>query len=760
MGKSIRVALVSILVTSLGVAAARAAPRPVTVQCVVHGDTNPEEIRLQAEGKGKLIQVIAHPVQSGEFAGRFDLDETVSWRVSALADGFWAEPASVLPSQQSTVRLHLWREGMVKAKVSAGDTSARSLVVKITLWTSPEAPGEQPRLEGESFQCSVRGTGALECGVPAGIWDVSVRAEGHVSHYFWGVRVTPDSTHDFGPLRFRKGASVVGWLASQVPGLSFPSCTVKLVTFRAGELYDDQERRIEHLAASVTPNTRGFFHFAGIMPGRYVIFAEGPGAAHAEVGPFDVYPNAESALPEPVVLEPPASITVSVDPPTDPWSRTWTLRLDRDQSAQAGRVHPVGGGEVSPSGSWSMAGLAPGSYSVVVRDGEGATWLHRRISLVPGENPVFLDMNMLEICGEVKLGDDPVLARLEFRERLGDAQHIEGSLVGVPLETDRSGRFSGWLPHPGQWVVLVRAASWHVHRQVGPIDIVASRSGACVDASIDLPDQKIAGVVVDPEDRPTVGARVSLFPVGTSPEVMSEISAADGSFQFRGLDPGRYRISARKAGREAPVEFIELAKGQDRTGVKLVLRETRRIRGVVTSSFGPVAGAMVMAFSAFSSGMTPATTGADGSFDIEVPGQGDAVQLVVAAPGFCLFLSRLDLVEHGGEVAVTVRQDCGDIMLHGPDNAVHGSVVLFTEGGAWLPGNFFRAWNPMNGTPSTRAGEFPLARLEPGRYRVCVAPVAGQEATGALLQGSGGGGKCEDVFVTPGSSTDVAFQQR
>lgn len=131
----------------------------------------------------------------------------------------------------------------------------------------------------------------------------------------------------------------------------------------------------------------------------------------------------------------------------------------------------------------------------------------------------------------------------------------------------------------------------------------------------------VAGTVVDEEGEPVTGGRVLLrWPGPPSGTVGVERrrgdgsrraeAEADGAFRFETLEPGTVELSAESDEHlpSEPVE-VELAPGEDRSGVRLVVRPGAVIRGRALDATGePVAGAEVRA------GPTTARSGADGSF--------------------------------------------------------------------------------------------------------------------------------------------------
>ncbi|HEU4395929.1 MAG TPA: carboxypeptidase regulatory-like domain-containing protein, partial [Planctomycetota bacterium] len=136
--------------------------------------------------------------------------------------------------------------------------------------------------------------------------------------------------------------------------------------------------------------------------------------------------------------------------------------------------------------------------------------------------------------------------------------------------------------------------------------------------------------------------------------------AADGSFRIDGLREGKYTLLGDAPGAaEATSAAVELAAGEAKEGVDLVLGEEKAIAGRVVNEAGePVVGARISAAKATNQniywggggqGTVAAVTGADGAFTIG--GTGDSSYKVTAsAPGLSL-------------ESVTVKGGARDVLL-------------------------------------------------------------------------------------------------
>lgn len=743
-------------------AAAHAAPYSVTAHLREHGAIAPTEVSVRASAGGEVAEVRSTlGGEPGPAQVTVEVPSRGVWTVEASGPGVWSQPRTVVVPQEGSVVLDLWPVGELALAERLQEKDAQPSPPTVTLWSPPGLQAEQPDLDGAAFPCVARrdeAPTAFRCTVPAGRWDVRVRVPGHVSAYLWDLEVDGKRPRSLGTILFKKGASVVGWVAAEVGSLELSRASLALVPFTSGGQYPDQAERAHRTAATTRPNAKGFFHFRGVAPGRYTLRASAPGCAVTEVGPFDVFPGAETALPGEVLLQPPARVTVLVDPALDPWDRRWHVQLDRLRSDQWARASRVAGGEVDAGGAWSHDALTPGHYWIVVTDAEGSRWWGEERELVSGAQQVSIDMDLTPVCGRLTLGEEPVAARLSFKEvrRTEDATW-DGTFGDVPSEADQEGTFHGWLPHPGEWLVAVDAPAWNIRRRLGPFQIDPPPNGRCAELEIELPQAGIEGRVVDDEGAPVAGARVTAVArsagTGVPVELLYAVSSPDGSFTLDGLDPGDYLVDARAAGRRSETVTVTVTEEHGADGVTLVVEASRQVRGVVTSSFGAVSGAMAMMLfprSAIASG--PATTGPDGVFELETRGGASSGTLIVSAPGFCLHGARI-MLPAKNPLSVRVQQGCGDLVVVGGKDPMGRDLVLFSPENGVLPGTFFVGWNSMNGLPTQRDGGFLMGRLLPGPYLVC----AGPEAMNQALMTGTPAGRCQRATVVAGSATEVSF---
>ncbi len=158
--------------------------------------------------------------------------------------------------------------------------------------------------------------------------------------------------------------------------------------------------------------------------------------------------------------------------------------------------------------------------------------------------------------------------------------------------------------------------------------VAVSAGQALEELEIELPlNENIAGRVVDPEGEPVASMMIWLSPVASDagPD-LNQVTRADGRFEFRGLEPGAYRLHAYAtsigAAADEPafltLENVPVESGN--TELELVLRPVPPTRGVVLGADGaPSVNASVMAFDAAGQRVDLSYTDTEGRFVLTLP---------------------------------------------------------------------------------------------------------------------------------------------
>jgi hypothetical protein len=153
------------------------------------------------------------------------------------------------------------------------------------------------------------------------------------------------------------------------------------------------------------------------------------------------------------------------------------------------------------------------------------------------------------------------------------------------MKSDSEGKFHGVLPSEGPWRVEIEAA------QLGfptwaRVEVRANRSGLA-HLDVDLPATRLFGRVVDSQGKPVAKALVSA--AVESADLVTP-SGFDGGFEFRALPEGMVALGAESSSGVSGRTLVPLAEGCDAGPIELRLQATRKVRGVVLSPRGSVAG--------------------------------------------------------------------------------------------------------------------------------------------------------------------------
>ena len=323
-------------------------------------------------------------------------------------------------------------------------------------------------------------------------------------------------------------------------------------------------------------------------------------------------------------------------------------------------------GTTDEQGYYRLTRLPDGQCRATAYTDDGNLFGNSRLVAVVGgrESRVDFDLStVIEITGVVRIGGQVApQGRLTFHAYDSIAG---GSVTPAPIDSI-DGRYRAELSEPGEYRVLVEIGNARTFERIRVPDVRSLRQ------DFDLPVNGIRGRVIDETGNPIAGvevtgsnARLDLIQTMTT----LAMSASDGSFELKHLEPGMYVVSVGRAGyRRARSDPIELRADTLIEGLELVLRKsTRRIRGrLVDPRGGGVAEGFVIAAAAGERRVefaTHASTRPDGSFELDLPADG-AVDITGLSLGWAA--ARLTGVvldddtpitlqaAFGGRVAVTV----------------------------------------------------------------------------------------------------------
>lgn len=725
-----------------------AAPDP-TLEVIVRLAGMPSagvsSVRLTATASSPSAQPLLKEIRAGERLS-LQVDRSLIWEVAAEADGYWRARSLVGPGD-GPLTLDLWPAGSISGTVEPprGEKDPGELSVR---FQSTAEPGRSPRFGEETAVCPIK-DGAWKCSLPAGKLDLRLRARGFVSHFRWGVAVPERKNLALGPLPLQRGASVVGRVETAEGAFDAKACKVRLRPFSAGLAASpqDQERQ-ERLSFTAEADGRGFFHFEGVKPGSYVLAAEQPGYAPAEIYPVSVLDGSESEVRQPLVLQKALTLDVRLEPALDPWNQPWSVLVD-GLSAVPFSARRLGAAERAEEGRHVKKGLAPGGYRIEVQDSQGSAFHSAELTLSSGSTPLEIRLPVAWVEGTVSLGEEPVAANLWFGGQHGQER--------VLLRSGEDGTFEGALPRAGDWEVDVESAPLRIQRRVRGIRVQPPADGGAATVSIVLPDTRVSGEVVDEKGAKAPSSRIMALEIETGRPMIVEADE-DGKFELRGIPEGPLTLVAEAADARSDEVLVTVQEDAPAGSVRLALRKLREVTGTVLSASGGVPGAQVIAFARNrqSPALLPrgiqAITGVEGKFSLKMPAGTTDFKLIVFPPGFSLVLQRIEglpeeplrvMVSTGGGTVGLKPLSEGD-----PSDPATERLNLWLNG-ASVDSNVLRAWAAVSGEANNLPAQLLVPSMPAGVYTACWSSLA--EAVNAL-QTAVPAGRCATGTLAPGSA--------
>jgi hypothetical protein len=163
--------------------------------------------------------------------------------------------------------------------------------------------------------------------VPATEVDIRLDADGFIPSYLWNVRAETGKVTKLPATRLVRGASIAGWI--EVPRGDAKAAEVELLPVGAAPEMPLSERDAPRSSVAVA-NDRGFFQFAAGPPGSYTVVARKRGWSPARETDVVIEAGREHVLRAPLLLQPLASLSVTLQPPVG--SRSAALRRCRGRS--------------------------------------------------------------------------------------------------------------------------------------------------------------------------------------------------------------------------------------------------------------------------------------------------------------------------------------------------------------------------------------------------------------------------------------------
>lgn len=664
-----------------------------------------------------------------------ELDPDHAWTISAGCPGTWAQAAHVdAHPENAEVRLRLVPAGRLVGRLEVAE--GQSVGERIEIRLQPARPGAEVGWQSATVDCSLDAD-RFDCTVPAGEVDLRVAAEDFAPHYAWNTSIAAGESLDLGLVVLVEGASITGSVV--IPrGETTSAAEVAVSPLVEGTVDDEDQRRLGLRRHAVATDETGRFQAKGLSAGSYELSVNLPGHSPTRISPIPLKRGEEWFVERPIALDPLITLQVYLDPPQDVDGRPWHVRLLGEPKVAAGATlrDEIAQGAATTAGHWSEENLPTGPYLLQVEDDGGSVWSQLPVDLTASSAPLFVELPAVTVEGEVLRGDEPVAAKLIFGTSSGRPS--------VSIESDEEGRFSGVLPHEGEWPLEI-ARVGKPPQALDPVDVERG-AGGVAELTVRLPDTHLDGEVVDANGEPVANAVVLVLREDAKPSAPEREAGVErrrrreanlrsdheGQFAIDGLLPAPLSVVAYDRTRTSRWHQVELSEGAPAAPIRLVLEARSEVTGVITTAEGPVAGATVIGFSRDSVApldlFAQAVSSADGRFSFEVTAGTRLLDLLVAAPGHDVTMRRVALGSQ--PLIIAVSRSEGRLLLQdlGP-----GTTLLHS--GAEVPIETLASLLVPLGRLDFAEDGLWIAGVEPGGYALCTRQAAGCDS-GNLIPGA------------------------
>ena len=323
----------------------------------------------------------------------------------------------------------------------------------------------------------------------------------------------------------------------------------------------------------------------------------------------------------------------------------------------------------------------------------------------------------------VTLGGEPLAAEMIFGGEFGSER--------VQMTSDEEGQFSGSIPREGSWKVYVEAPELEVRRTVR-LEVEVGEGSGIARVEIDIPDNTIAGQVVDEFGEPVPEAAVTAF-YPENFEVFSDVADEAGRFRFGGLAEGAVAFEAElqtdsRAKLISESTLLRVAEDGRSEDLRLVVRPAIQISGRILSAAGGVPGASVTAQpirigrANASVVVHQAATDVSGSFQLLAPPDVSGLEMIVMAPGHTHSLSRTTGLPED-PILIPVEQLGGRLVVQLDEPLVWDDparpALLALHDGIRIAIPVLRQWATLNGERNLDPKRVVVPSLPAGDYRLC-----------------------------------------
>ena len=683
---------------------------------------------------------------------RLQLAPGSTWEVSADLPGFWV-PRKTLTAgragETSRLELDLWALGKISGRVKTREQGAalpREMLVKTV---AAPALLKRPAMPPGVLACPVDEEGKWTCSLPAATFDLVISAEGFTPQYRWGVEVQPAKVRSLGTLQLERGGSIAAWVAVEGGAIDPLHAAARLSFLAACDTDVKAIAELDRIAVERPVSKDGFLQITGLASGSYSLEVQQPGLAPVRIANLRVESQAETFLPEPLLLTRPIALEFEISPPLDERGEPWRAQVTRREGDS--RPAPFAyDGPADAEGRFTVLEQSPGWFQVAVLDSHGNRIHSEPARQLDGSARQGIKLARIAVEGRLRLGSEPLAGTLWFGGQYGAKR--------VKMEADGEGRFSGVLSSEGSWTVDVEASQPRFRARTRT-EIRPDRSGRAA-VRIELPDTRIFGRIVDQHGQPPSQAFLMISTQDLDQNVQAD---GAGAFDVRGLPEGLLALIATDEGAgQSERALVNAVEGATVGPLELRLRPVRRLNGTVLSPLGSVVGASVVALanSPYVGG-GQALTGPDGTFSMEIPADIGSLTAVVKAPG--LGTQAFLIVPEGKAISLTLSEAAGEIAIRLPRAVAdlqreNLGVVLF-QNGLELPISLLREDASSNASPSTdSAPVLRLSHLAPGQYSTCIQRKR-VDSKGSLNQ-SPAAAVCQSGQLAARASLDLTLREK
>lgn len=559
--------------------------------------------------------------------------------------------------------------------------------------------------------------GEIACEVPAGRVDLRLQGTAMMPVYRWSVEVKPGETRLL-DVKLERGAAISGWVRTLQEEIPTHSVLVSLAPESVGS-FGRSSRPLRTISLESTSRPWGFFRFAGVKPGRYVVRASDPGLPPVHSDPIVIEGDRSFEMPDPLWVTPPVGLEITVHPPAAPDGRPWNFLLQPDRRLDEGETWRPWIGTSSKLGRWQVQGLPPGDYWLAAGLAEDNVWQKQKIHLGIGSRSIDVSLPLVPVRGRLTWRGNPMTASLDFNDESGSAV----------LQADAQGRFQGYLPNMGPWEVGVASRELRFHLNLE--DLVRPAKGASFAwLEIRIPDTALPLEVVDSRGRSLSRATVDVLGKVRNQMTTDEL----GRFALVGLKPGPQCLRASSDSGWSEETSIALRGGDETPPLRLIIPDSLEISGRVLPRLGFAPGTQVVAWPA---GSAPSVRGAfeltdeDGRLGLAFPPGTRKVSLVVLPPGSALRILEADVAR---ERLLEIHVDTagGTLVLGLPEQDLRSAATWSSasrtprdpcstradERDVVTMPRLLRRWADLQGTPQT-PGQLVVPNVEPGAYTLC-----------------------------------------